>query len=130
MGAKQVDTSKTQAKVEKKKLAAQKTADTFEDSLYNKQTELTKQGLEATLNIGKKQAEIGKVQVNQLDDETKILSSFFNSIDTLNEERRNKAKASLSNVDKLFSVVNSPVSANFSVLQDFLSPSSSNTGGN
>jgi hypothetical protein len=132
MGApKVVDTSKAQAKVEKKKLAAQRSADTFEDGLYKKQTELTNQGLEATLNIGKKQNEISKIGLGQLDDETEILSSFFGSIDKLNEDRRNRARVSLSNIDSLFSVVNPPVSANFDVLQDFILKTSSSpeTGG-
>jgi hypothetical protein len=121
MGApKVVDTSKSQAIVETKKLAAQKTADAFEDSLYAKQTELNSQGLEATLNIGKKQTEIGGIELDQLKDSTKILTSFFNSIDTLNEERRNRNAVSITNLDNLFTPVNPPVDANFSILQRFL----------
>lgn len=120
MGAKSVDTSKSQAKVETKKLEAQKKADAFEDDLYAKQTELTNQGLEATLNIGKKQAEIGGIEVESLKDSTKILSSFFDSIDTLNEERRNRNVVSRTNLDALFTPVNPPVNANFDILQRFL----------
>lgn len=120
MGARSVDTSKSQAKVETKKLAAQKSADAFEDQLYEMQTQLSKQGLEATLGIGKKQTEIGGLQLDQLKDNTKVLTSFFDSIDTLNEERRNRNTASLTNLDALFRPVNAPVNANFSILQKFL----------
>lgn len=120
MGARSVDTSKSQAKVEKKKLEAQKEADKFEDSLYEKQTELTNQGLEATINIGKKQTEISGIELDQLKDSTAMLSSFFNSIDTLNEERRNRNAASITNLDALFTPVNPPVNANFGILQRFL----------
>lgn len=120
MGARSVDTSKSQAVVEKKKLDVQKSADAFEDSLYDMQTKLTKQGLEATLGIGNKQTEIGEVQLNQLKDNTKVLTSFFDSIDTLNEERRNRNTMSLANLDALFRPVNAPVDANFSILQKFL----------
>ena len=121
MGApKVVDTSKSQALVETKKLAAQKTADAFEDSLYEKQTDLTNQGLDATLSIGKKQADIGEVNVNQLKDETRILNSFFDSVGTLNEERRLRNTASLSNLDALFAPVSPPINANFETLRKFL----------
>ena len=121
MGApKVVDTSKSQAKVETKKLAAQKSADAFEDSLYAKQAAVANQGLAATLKIGEKQAEIGGVNVNRLKDETSILNSFFNSVDTLNEERRLRNASSLSNLDALFTPVSPPVNANFETLRKFL----------
>lgn len=121
MGAKSVDTSKPQATVEKKKLESQKKADSFEDTLYSKQAELSKQGLEATLNIGKKLTERGGVELDQLKNNTKILTSFFDSVGVLNNEQRKVNQANLSNLDKLFVTTKAPTNANFDLLQRFLS---------
>jgi hypothetical protein len=112
MGApKVVDTSKSQAKVERAKLEVQKSADAFEEQLQVKQNALSKQGLEAFGKVQEMENEIGQLGVNEVQATTGFLSGLTGKLSGVDDRTNASVDGMLANTDKLFSV--KPHKANF-----------------